>query len=581
MVEPSKSPSNLEQRLAALHQVSMQLMEEQDFRHLLHQIADFAIHQIGASYVIVGVHQPGEAIPECVTQRQAFCREFIEPPSAYCVELHELVHKHREPTRFTDVRTTDSPRIREFFDLPTPFLGLPLYRGEYYLGGIYLLGREGGGLFNKDDEMVLEILATYASIAISNTRLTGQLSRHNLLLQQRNESLSLLTNLASTMSDIQDLQETLHQLVEQLMSYLNIDVAEVYLRQEEGWLLKQLFHIGGDPNVSLWGSRFIRYGDGPVGLAARTKQVQHDLLPGCGYCHNAEHNGTEQCQFKITSLPLAGQNDVFGVLCVGTCEYEPLDKKEESFLMAITTWLGVMLENQRLIESRQRLAVLEERERIGMDLHDGVIQSIYAVGLALEHIRLIMNDNPRKGREVLDQAIHDLNSTIRDIRLYILDLRPRKLHDEDLSSGILRLVNEFRVNALINVNFAGPKEGVPELTQPQATAMFHICQEALANVAKHAQATQVGVNVWKSPERILMEIHDDGRGFKVNDARFTLGHGLSNMQTRANNAGGEVEITSARGQGTTILAWVPIPTEGLPSVRENSDLSEFPDQQEA
>jgi two-component system sensor histidine kinase DevS len=62
------------------------------------------------------------------------------------------------------------------------------------------------------------------------------------------------------------------------------------------------------------------------------------------------------------------------------------------------------------------------------------------------------------------------------------------------------------------------------------------------------------------PERILMEIHDDGRGFKVNDARFTLGHGLSNMQTRANNAGGEVEITSARGKGTTILAWVPIPT---------------------
>jgi len=462
-----------------------------------------------------------------------------------------------------------------FFVLPTPFVGLPLYRGDDHLGGIYLMGREGGGLFTKDDEMVLEILATYASIGLSNTRLSKQLSRHSQLMQQRNESLSLLTNLASTMSDIHDIQETLQELVKQLMSYLHFDVGEVYLRQEEGWLLKMLFHIGGGSDESLWGSRFIRYGEGPVGQAARTKQTQFDSLPGCGFCHTEGHNGDEPCEFKISCYPLAGQNDVFGVLCIGTCEFEPLDSKEESFLVAITTWLGVMIENQRLLEQRQRLAVLEERERIGMDLHDGVIQSIYAVGLSLEHTRMIMNDDPRKGREVLDQAIHDINSTIRDIRLYIFDLRPRKLHDEDLSSGIKRLVNEFRVNALINVNYSGPKEGVAELTQSQATAMFHICQEALANVAKHAQATQVGVNVWKSPERILMEIHDDGRGFKINDARFTLGHGLSNMQTRANNAGGEVELTSDRGQGTTILAWLPIPTEGEPAVLANSDKSEF------
>jgi signal transduction histidine kinase len=245
-------------------------------------------------------------------------------------------------------------------------------------------------------------------------------------------------------------------------------------------------------------------------------------------------------------------------MVVGNCEFQPLDQKEDNFLRSISAWLGVVIENQRLVEQRQRLAVLEERERIGMDLHDGVIQSIYAVGLTLEHIRLIMRDDPQKAREVIDQSIRDLNSTIRDIRLYILDLRPRKLHGEDLTSGIQRLVNEFRANALVNVDFSGPSEGSPELTQNQAVAMFHICQEALANVAKHAQATKVHVNVWKTPDRLLMEIHDDGRGFIVNDAKFTLGHGLSNMQTRGNNIGGEVEITSARGQGTTILAWVAI-----------------------
>lgn len=555
----------------------MQLMQEQDLNHLLHQIAEFATQQIGACYVIVGVHQDGSSEPDCVTKCQDYCRPFQVHPSVFCMELTKLVQYQREPHRIEDVHSADTPVTSAFFDLPTPFLGLPLYRGEEHLGGIYLMGREGGGLFTPDDEMVLEILATYASIGISNTRLSKQLSRHDQLLQQRNQSLSLLTTLASTMSDIHDIQDTLRQLVEQLMTYLHIDVGEVYLRQEEGWLFRMLFHLGGNSEESMWGSRFIRYGEGPVGHAARTKQPQFDTLPGCGFCNNEHHQHEEGCNFKISCYPLAGQSDVFGVLCVGTCEFDPLDSKEESFLVAITTWLGVMIENQRLTEQRQRLAVLEERERIGMDLHDGVIQSIYAVGLSLEHIRLIMNDNPRKGREVLDQAIHDLNSTIRDIRLYILDLRPRKLQDEDLSSGIMRLVNEFRVNALINVNYAGPKEGVPELSQPQATGMFHICQEALANVAKHAQATQVAVNVWKTSERVLMEIHDDGRGFKVNDARFTLGHGLSNMQTRANNAGGEVEITSDRGQGTTILAWLPITAEGGAAVLENSERADVTD----
>jgi signal transduction histidine kinase len=275
-------------------------------------------------------------------------------------------------------------------------------------------------------------------------------------------------------------------------------------------------------------------------------------------CDNKGHLPGETCQFEVSCFPLAGQNDVFGVLVVGTCQLQPLDQKEDDFLQAISAWLGVVLENQRLLEQRQRLAVLEERERIGMDLHDGVIQSIYAVGLTLEHTRMIMRDDPQKAREVIDQAIRDLNSTIRDIRLYILDLRPRKLHEEDLTSGIMRLVNEFRVNALVNVNYQGPPEGTPELTQSQAVAMFHICQEALANVAKHAHATHVALNVWKTSDRVLMEIHDDGRGFKADDARFTLGHGLSNMQTRANNAGGEVEITTSRGNGATILAWVPI-----------------------
>jgi len=183
------------------------------------------------------------------------------------------------------------------------------------------------------------------------------------------------------------------------------------------------------------------------------------------------------------------------------------------------------------------------------------------VGLTLEHARLLLGEDPETARQRIDQAVEDLNKTIRDIRAYILDLRPRQFHDETLIDGIQRLVQEFRANTLINVNLQGPP-GDLGLAEAPAVALFHICQEALANVAKHARAKNVDVVLWKTNDRVLLEIHDDGRGFDTNKVRMTIGHGLSNMQTRAFNVGGEVDVSSEPGQGTTVLAWVPFINEG-------------------
>jgi two-component system, NarL family, sensor histidine kinase DevS len=138
-----------------------------------------------------------------------------------------------------------------------------------------------------------------------------------------------------------------------------------------------------------------------------------------------------------------------------------------------------------------------------------------------------------------------------------MDMRPRQLYEEDLMVGLKRLVNEFRANSLVEVKLNGPSKGLDDLPDAHAIALFHICQEALANIAKHAQASIVEVMVWTTHDRVLMEIHDDGRGFNLNEVKLTLGHGISNMQTRARNVGGDVEITSEPGKGTTILAWMP------------------------
>jgi signal transduction histidine kinase len=200
---------------------------------------------------------------------------------------------------------------------------------------------------------------------------------------------------------------------------------------------------------------------------------------------------------------------------------------------------------------------MEERERIGMDLHDGIIQSIYAVGLALEYARVAMDETPKQSEQKIEQAIDGLNKTIRDIRAYILDLRPRQFIGDNLHDGLQRLVDEYRANTLADATLMAQEDDLTGLPSSHATALFHICQEALANTAKHSQARRVQVHLWSTRERVLLEVADNGRGFDLRKMSVTLGHGLSNMHVRARKVGGDVEITSAPEEGTTLLAWVP------------------------
>lgn len=193
-----------------------------------------------------------------------------------------------------------------------------------------------------------------------------------------------------------------------------------------------------------------------------------------------------------------------------------------------------------------------------MDLHDGIIQSIYAVGLALDYARMEVETNPRKALGKLEQAIEGLNSTIRDIRTYIMDLRPRQFRGENLRDSLQRLIDDTRANTRLDILLNSPEDSSAILPTSTATALFHIAQEALANIAKHAQAHQARIHLWAAPGRVLLEISDDGTGFDPQRTAMALGHGLANMATRAHKVGGDIEINSEPGKGTSILAWAPL-----------------------
>jgi two-component system, NarL family, sensor histidine kinase DevS len=560
MKELSLTCEHLEERLAALHQASLGLIQDISLETLLARIAGIARQQCGAVLCVLGVLGEDNCLEHLVIDGNDEALADRVRRMLDCGEqaLEQLRMSH--PQRIARLSADVEWKKVAGDNLPdTRLLDVPLLQSGQLQGHIYLFGSLDKDEFSADDQQVIETLAGYGSAAISNARLYARLLEREHTLTQRSENLLLLNQLAAALSSSNEVGQILDRALSEVVDYLHIEVAEVFLRPPEGRVLSLMLHKG-DEIEALWKEKRFSLGTGVVGRTAESGQpilldvTEEESNPELSDLH-------DRCLRQVACFPMPGQRDVLGVLCVATCQEDPFDDLQMQFLSAISSWLGTAIENTRLNVQQRRVAVLEERERIGMDLHDGTIQSIYAVGLTLEHASLLLDENPDQSKERIQQAISACNNTIRDIRAYILDLRPRQFSDENLMQGIRRLVSEFRANTLVEVHLKGPLDDLHNLALPQATALFHICQEALANTAKHARSQKVEVTVWSTADRALLEVRDDGRGFDLNKMRFTLGHGLSNIQTRARNASGEVEFTTEPGKGAAVLAWVPLHNE--------------------
>lgn len=225
----------------------------------------------------------------------------------------------------------------------------------------------------------------------------------------------------------------------------------------------------------------------------------------------------------------------------------------------ITSVIRDITERRKLEQERERLLAAaeteRERERIGMDLHDGIIQSIYAVGLNLEAAVDDVGERPDEVRGRIERAIDHLNETIRDIRSYIFQLRPGR-YQGGFEESILNLAQEFRVNSLIETSVEVQPE-LPELDEDRRSALFHITQEALNNVRKHSRATSVAVRVTSRDGILILHVEDNGAGFETGIDQAQEHNGLRNMASRAKAAGGTLSIESAPGTGTRIEVRVP------------------------
>jgi len=257
-------------------------------------------------------------------------------------------------------------------------------------------------------------------------------------------------------------------------------------------------------------------------------------------------------------VPILAGDEVLGNLYLTDRENAREFTDSEAELIRIFASLAaVAIKNAQLHERLNQATIGEERSRIGMDLHDGVIQSIYAVGLKLETAANLLGEGQEQVSSLLDQAVIGLNDAILDIRNFILDLRPRRF-EGNLNHGLSRLVREFQANMMIEVEVTASPQLSDTLPPVIANAFLLTTQEALANVARHAKATHVEIELKQNGKEATLSVSDDGIGFDFRQQAPTVGHGLANLRSRANDLQGSFEVVSSPGSGTTISLTLPI-----------------------
>lgn len=234
------------------------------------------------------------------------------------------------------------------------------------------------------------------------------------------------------------------------------------------------------------------------------------------------------------------------------------DDEDLRILELFATQAAIAIENARLYRQVQQLAVLEERQRFGMDLHDGVIQSIYAVGLMLENIQRRVEKSPEEAKTGITDAIRSLNTAISDIRNYILDLRPQHFQGRNIVQGVEELARALRANTFMDV-FVEVQDVNPEQFSPERTVeILHIAQEALSNVQKHAQASEVEIYLKVDGKMLRLEILDNGVSITPQNLQRSRGNGLGNMQERAAALNGEIIISPRLEGGTRVALTIPM-----------------------
>jgi len=534
-------------RADAMLQAGLTLASELALDAVLQRIIELATGLTGARYGALGVLGADGAIIEFVTTGiTTEQREHIG---------HLPVGKGILGLLIRDARTLRLPDISKdphSYGFPPnhppmhSFLGAPVKARGRVFGNIYLTEKQGAPEFTEEDERTLEVLAAQAGVAVENARLHEE-------SRQRERRLEAMGEVATaTLSGLR-VEEVLGLLARRSRELLGADVATVAVPADEPGMLTLLV-VDGEEAESLRGAVFPLEGSisGEVvqsGVPLVFEDVTADPradqpIMGGGLLGPAAF------------VPLSGPDRIIGTLCVANRLHgRLLDQDDLSTLQSFAGQASVAIEYARAQQDLQRLAVLEDRERIAKELHDGVIQSLFAVGMGLQGAAALSRDHELERR--IEGAVGEIDGAIRDLRNYIFGLRPGILADRQLDQALRAMAAEFEQRSGVTTVVEVDLRVASDLSSV-AGDVIQLVREALSNVERHAGATTCRVSLVRRGDRAALEIDDDGQGFDPAEAATRGGAGLRNLAERAESLRGSFEVESDPAEGTLVRVVIPL-----------------------
>ncbi|GGQ84627.1 histidine kinase [Couchioplanes caeruleus subsp. azureus] len=523
------------ERLRALLDAVVGIGTDLDLRSMLQRIVEAACALAGARYGALGVIGTNEELSDFITHgidAELHARIGDLPHGRGVLGL--LITDPR-PLRLPDI--TRHPKSYGFPPHHPPmhsFLGVPVRIRDQIFGNLYLAEKQGAAEFSDHDQEIVVALAAAAGVAIDNARLFALAQRRERWLAAAGEITSLLRGTVHR-------TEALRLIARRAREISEAKLVMVMLYDDEATRYTIAVADGSDPAYRRLVGHVV-----PVDrdAAAAFGQEQYRAIPDL---HATVDWPDTVPRGPALAAPLTGPDTLHGVLIVVPGNGRPVDQEDAPLLSGFAGQAALALERAKAQEEREQLLVLADRERIARDLHDIVIQRLFATGMQLQSASAHVTKPEAVKR--INEAVDDLDATIRDIRRSIFELRAP-------AGATLRTALREAVDQAVetlgfrpDLDTTGPVDSaVPDDIRPELLAVL---REALSNVARHAQATSVRVSLSALGGEIVLQVQDDGAGIDTAVARG----GLHNMGERAGDLGGQFEIGPGPGGTGTVLTW--------------------------
>jgi len=424
------------------------------------------------------------------------------------------------------------------------FLGVPVRTRDRVFGNLYLTEKAGGVDFTDKDESIVVALAAAAGVVIENANLYEE-------AKQRQAWLTATAEINALLADDATADHALQAVADRAREVAGADVSWV-VTGSDGQAL-HLEVVSGAP-VDLDAMRRLPMDRSLASIVVRSGRpiTVEDVAADDRAVDPSSIDGWPALG-PVIVMPLRSGNGVEGVLSLAWAPHhaDAFRDVDPALPTAFAEHATLAIQVARARGDRQRLALLEDRDRIGRDLHDLVIQQLFAVGLSLQSTARLVTD-PEAGQRI-ERAVDELDLTIKDIRRTIFSLGAVE-SAADVQSEIERLVE--RAATTMNFRPSLRSEGPirTAVTPDVVPDLLAVLGEALSNASRHAHASSVDVVVSVDADRVVVCVSDDGRGMRSGVPES----GLANMRARAHQRGGTLAVESAPGRGTTVTWSVPL-----------------------